>query len=134
MLNDIDFFSNTAQMDLAVEDAKEIFGENLPYVIEKRVDGRTVIFNDHFIRTTREALSTGCLAKMNSMEVLLFEKWVAFENGSSYRDITKTDGNIVQALDAWFMDDLRCIAHPRVNSCFDAGIHSWEDCAVWQDL
>ena len=128
MLNDLAFFNNPIKQNAAIYDIKEVFGENVPYIIEKRLGGKVIIFNDHFIRTAREAMTTGCMAKMNEQEVLLFERFVKYEDGSSYRDITNVENEVVAALDQWFMDDLRCNAHPVVNQCFDATTHTYTSC------
>ena len=133
MLNDINFWSDPVQVDLAVEDSKQIFGENVPYIVEERLGTKVVIFNDHFITTAREAMTTTCMAKMNASETLLFNKFVDYQNGASYRDITTNDDNILKALDAWFMDDLNCVEHPVVNQCYDSPTHTWDTCAVWPD-
>ena len=120
MLNDLPFMLDKDMADKAVADAKELFGENLPYTVEYRLNGRTIMFNDHFIKSVREALSTDCMAKMNAAEIQLFERFIAYQNGSMYRDITKSDNEVVKALDEWLMDDLNCKSHPVVNECYDA--------------
>jgi len=128
MLNDVFFYNCTPKQDARIQDAKNIFGENLPYIIEKRMAGNVVIFNDHFISACREAFTTGCLAKMNSMEVDLFERFVKFQNGVNYRDITTSENEVMTALDKWFMDDIHCLSHPVINECFDAATHTWTSC------
>lgn len=128
MLGDISFYSSDCKMNLAVADSKEIFGENQPYIIEYRLDGDIIIFNDHFIRTAREAMTTDCMAKMNEVEVELFQRFIEYQDGSEYRDISQEDNEIVAALDQWFIDDINCIAHPTTNACYDSETHTWDIC------
>ena len=114
--------------DKSIANAKQLFGENLPYVIEHRFGEKIHIFNGHFIQTLREALTTGCMAKMNNAEVTLTRKFVEYQNQSFYRDITTRDNEVVVALDKWLMDDVMCNEHPKINECFDASAHSWLNC------
>ena len=130
MLNDIDFFSCDLQMNSAVEDAKEIFGENTPYIIENRLSGKVVVFNDHFIRCVRETLTTGCMAKMNSAEELLMKDFVDYQNGDRYRDITRSTSNIMVALDKWMNNLIFCLPNPIVNSCYSDTPHTWDECSI----
>lgn len=126
-LNDSWFFDDNQELQDSVYDAKELFGENTPYRIELRMSGNVTIFNDHFIRTAREALTNGCMAKMSTVESALFIRFVEYQNGSDYRDITREDNEVLVALDQWFMDDLNNIPHPGVNACFDSPTHVWEN-------
>jgi len=125
MLFSKDFHTNIDKMDAAVVDSKEVFGENVPYIKEYRFGGTIIIFSAHFIRTTREAMSSDYMAKMNETEVALFNKFVEYQNGSSYRDISTEDNDVVASLDAWFMDDINGVTHPVINESFDAPTHTW---------
>ena len=117
-------------MDAAVEDCKEIFGENIPYVTEDRVGGRVIIFNDHFLETVREALTTGCVARMNASELLVFNDFVRYEDKATYRDITNSDDYIAEALDEWLTREVMCLSHPYVNECYGDTRHTWTECSV----
>ena len=120
---------NNTLADKVLYSTKEIFGESEPYVVEYRLGGKIIIFSEHFIRTAREAMTSGCMAKMSDSEVLLFNKWVEYENKVVVRDITGTDNDVVSTLDAWFIDDLNCTPHPVVNGCYDnTTMHTWVDC------
>ena len=112
----------------AIADAKELFGENTPYTVEHRMDETVVVFNPHTISTIREALSTGCMAKMNAAEEELFIKFIDYQNGTTYRDITVDYNDVLGALDRWLMDELLCNPHPTLNACFDSPDHTWTTC------
>ena len=120
-------------MNAAVADAKEIFGENLPYITEYRMDGKVYIFNDHFIRVSREAMTNDCMAKMNEAETELFLAFIDYQNGLGYRDITSDDTDVVEALDQWYVDDINCVPHPVMNSCYDTETHTWAGCGTVDD-
>ena len=128
LFDEMDFYRDVEKMDRAIYKTKELFGESEPFVIEKRLDGSVVIFSVHFITTAREAMSTGCMAKMDEIETLLFEKFIRYQNNRSHRDITKAEGDILVALDEWFQDDVNCIPHPVINACYDAVTHTWDSC------
>lgn len=130
ILNDFEFFSDTKKIDVAVADAKQTFGENTPYVIETKITGKTILFNTHFITTIREALTTGCMAKMSSNEELLFLDFISYQNGDGFRDISSNVNDILKALDIWMTNELKCIPNGAVNSCFIDTVHTWESCPV----
>ncbi len=130
LFNELEFYQDSTKMDLAVADSKELFAENLPYETERRLTGTVIIFSDHFIQTTREAITTGCIAKMSSEEEEVFFGWVQYENGSGYRDITETEESLYSALSQWLVDDVACLQHPAANACFNAPTHTWDSCAT----
>jgi tRNA U34 2-thiouridine synthase MnmA/TrmU len=71
MLNDFVQYLNNAphcSKTRGIQIAKELLGENLPYVVERRLNGDVVVFNEHFVDTAIEAMSTDCIAKMNACE------------------------------------------------------------------
>ncbi len=104
---------------------KEVFGESDPYTTETRLDGDVIIFDDHFITVFREALTTGCMAKMNAGETALFWEFIEYQNGASERDITRGSNSVMDSLDQWLTDEIACVPHPVLNSCFDAPTHTW---------
>lgn len=128
MLNDIDFYSNTNKVDYYVNASIEIFGENVPYTIQRILGTKVVVFNEHFIRTAREAFTTDCVAKMNSAELDLLERYIAYTAGSIYRDITVEDSDVMEALDLRFMNALNCVVEVGINDCYDNATHTWLDC------
>ncbi len=130
MIGDFEFFKDDVKVDTGIYLAKEIFGENIPYIFEQRLDGQTIVFSEHFIRTSREAMTTGCMAKMNSEEEELFQDFVDYQDGSVLRDISGRDDSVLVALDEWFNGDVFCYNHPVLNECFDADLHTWEQCAT----
>ena len=130
MLNDIDFFGCAVQQNMAIRDSKEIFGENTPYTIENRFDGKIVVFDDHFIRCVRETLTTGCMAKMNAAEELLMADFVNYQNGDRYRDITRSTSDVMVALDEWMVNLVYCNQNPIVNDCYSDTPHTWDECAI----
>jgi len=121
-------FASSDRVTAAVFLTKELFGESDPYVVETRLDGKVIIFNKHFIEVTREAMTTGCMAKMNASETTLFRDFIEYQNGASERDITRGDDDVLDALDQWFMDDIHCVPHPVANDCFDAPTQTWTTC------
>jgi len=103
--------------------AKELLGENLPYTIEKRLDGDVVIFNKHFINTFLEALTTGCIAKMNETEKDILFKYIDYQN-KLLNDTTPSDMDnetklVIEYLDKWLYDEISCTPHIKLNECFD---------------
>jgi hypothetical protein len=128
VFNSIQFYTDNTVLTTAISNSKEVFGENTPYILENRLEGPIVIFNDHFIRTLREALSTGCMAKMSAKEVSLFREFVRYQNGSSYRDITQDSDRILSALNQWVVDLWSCEETPIVNGCFDTTEHTFSTC------
>jgi len=134
MLNDI--FNNNEikekQLDHGYYLAKELFGANRPFIKESGLHGPTVIFNDHFIVTMREALSTGCIAKMNVAEEDLFFQFVESQDGRLNRDISTDAVGVLAALNQWLIDELQCLDHPVVNGCFDQPEHTWQKCSTYK--
>jgi len=114
--------------EAAVVAAKELFGENDPYIVERFLGGKVIIFNIHFITTVREAMTTGCMAKMNTAEENLFTKFIRYQEGSVYRDITQGEDEVMEALDAWLVRGVGCQTQPVVNGCFDKPTHTWNTC------
>jgi len=103
--------------------AKELLGESLPYTIEKRLDGDVVIFNDHFINTFLEALTTGCIAKMNEKEKNILFKYIKYQNnllnGVTDIDVDTETKLVIKFIDKWLYDELNCTKHIKTNECFD---------------
>jgi len=103
--------------------AKELLGENLPYTIEKRLDGDIVIFNKHFINTFLEALTTGCIAKMNEKEKDILFKYIKHQdsllNGVVDTELDTETRLVIKFIDKWLYDELKCTRHIKANECFD---------------
>ncbi len=125
MLNDIAFFANTEKQNASIASAKELFGGNVPYVIERTIDGRVVVFSDHFIRTSREAMSTGCMAKMNMSETNLWLRFVEYQNKKMFRDISDLSDEVLVTLSRFFVDEIYLLHHSEINECYDRPEHSW---------
>jgi len=117
MLNDFAFYSCGVKADASIADAKNIFGENAPYVVDHRLEGNVIVFNTHFISMMRIALTTGCMAGMNSAEEEVMLKLVKYENGGNYRDITTNDDAVMRALDKWVSDEVIGAEHPSLSQC-----------------
>jgi hypothetical protein len=128
LFNELEFYQDVEKMTKAIYGAKELFGENEPYVVERGIDGKVYIFNEHFITTVRGALTNGCMAKMNTDEEELFMAFIDYQNGSGARDITRDDNAVVEALDKWLVNSMNCIPNPVVNACYDAETHTWVEC------
>jgi len=103
--------------------AKELLGENLPYTIEKRLEGDVVILDDHFINTFLEALTTGCIAKMNEKEKNILFKYVKYQdnllNGVVDADLDTETRLVIKFIDKWLYDEINCTRHIKTNECFD---------------
>jgi len=125
MLNDISFFSNVLKSNAAISSSKQLFGENVPYTIERKITGKVVIFNDHFIRTAREAMSTGCMAKMNMTETNLFLRFIEFQNNNVYRDITDPSDIVLTSLNDYMMNAVYLTNQLVVNGCYGSADHTW---------
>lgn len=125
MLNDIAFFTNAEKQNASIYDAKELFGENVPYIVERRITGKVIVFNDHFIRTAREAMSTGCMAKMNMAETDLFIKFVEYQDNNIFRDITSTTDQALVALNEYMVNEVYLFNNDVVNQCYDLQSHTW---------
>jgi len=130
MLGDLLLHGNTKRVTEKVKQAKELFGANRPYETELRLDGQIIIFNEHFITTLREALSSGCVAKMGHQEELILQKFIEYANGNTYRDITQDTSGVMVALDKWLGKLRRCVKTPAVGECYDAPTHTWKGCEV----
>ena len=112
----------TEPTETAVSKAKELFGASEPFIEEKNsFDGTTRIFSEHFITAVIEALTTGCMARMDRNEERLFYDYVKYCNGSNYRDITSTVNGVSSDLDDWLAKLIREEPLPVVNGCFDSG-------------
>jgi hypothetical protein len=126
MLNDFVQYLNNAphcSKTRGIQIAKELLGENLPYVVEKRMSGEVIIFNDHFIDTTLEALTTDCIAKMNTAEQNVLFDYLEYLNslwnGYEYEHPYGTKKEVVEALDKWIIDEVQCNGHDEVNACWN---------------
>jgi hypothetical protein len=117
MLNDFTFYSCREKSNRSIVDAKNTFGENLPYIMEARMGGSVVIFNEHYITALRLALTTGCMSAMNAAEEALTMRLIQHENGGNYRDITNNTDEVVVALDKWLHDEVVGNSHSIVNEC-----------------
>ena len=121
-----DLLQYTERMDKAIYATKELLGESLPYVVENTIDGTTkgkrIIFNEHFINTVIEALSTGCIAKMNTEEEDVFFNYLDYANAQGQPDnIADTkDKDVSIALNNWLTNILYCRPNPVMNACFDS--------------
>jgi len=107
-----------------------VFGENTPYTIETKITGKTILFNTHFITTIREALTTGCMAKMSGDEELLFLEFISYQNGDGFRDIATDVNDVLIALDLWMTNELNCMPNGIVNQCYTDVTHTWDTCPV----
>jgi len=130
MICSFEFYKNDKKVRTGLYKAKEVFGENVPYIFEQRFDGKVVVFSQHFIRTIREALTNGCMAKMNNAEEELFQDLIDYENGSVLRDISGRDYEVLAALDEWLNFEILCKEHPVVNGCYSSDTHEWEECSA----
>jgi hypothetical protein len=61
---------------------QELLGETLPYTtVNTIIQGKPqVIFKDHFIEVFRQALSTGCMARMSYEEEVLLYAFIKYQN------------------------------------------------------
>jgi hypothetical protein len=123
--------TGTCGITAKVEETIEYFGENQPYVLGSSITGpnTVIIFNEHFIATLREALSTNCTAKMSGVEESLFFDYIDYCNGNVIVDISASIyDRVLVAVDQWVYNEVRCQPQPELNACYDA-VHNWEECA-----
>jgi hypothetical protein len=66
----------------ALVDTKELLGETLPYTLVSNIikDKPTVIFNDHFLETFRQAMTTGCMTRMSHEEENLLYAFIEYQD------------------------------------------------------
>ena len=121
--------ANDNEINMLMSDAKQLFGENTPYIIERRLEGSTIIFSEHFISCLREALTTGCMAKMDSEEERMFLAWTGFESANVSRDIATAGEDVMEALDKWMANLAMCKPNPIMNNCFDNVPIVWNKCS-----
>ncbi len=120
MLGDFELFKSPAKATEAVKDARETFGENVPYSIAYNLDGKVYSFNDHLLAVIVEALTTECMAKMSSPERDMFDRLMEYEDSSSIRDITNEGfAESVEALDKVMADLVSCRDIKSTISCID---------------
>lgn len=101
---------------------KNLFGESIPFTIERTLDGEIVIFDDKFINKFLEALSTGCIAKMGPSEKRLLFAYTQYETGILNDSVgvhVPADMAIaVKALDEWVFDEIGKKGHKKLNACY----------------
>ena len=130
MLNDISFFNNNAKMDMAVADATSIFGEDTPYTKVELLASTQIIFKPHFEGCVRQAMSTGCIARMSEPELVLFREFMVWQQwltdhsvtAGSAEDTYMSPSNQKDALlelNNWMYRELTCEAQPVLNACYD---------------
>lgn len=104
MLNDALWLNDPVKMNKAFDMAKATFGENLPYVLVRTMDGYTVKFTERFIDLVLIAMSTNSISEMTSDEREVLSSFIDYQNGSVDRDITVKVGEIPEALDQVLMN------------------------------
>ena len=117
---------NEILADKVVNDAKEIFGESVPYVIDTLLDGRRIVFSEHFIEVLIIALSFDCMSKANTADTQLIDNYINYVDGVGYRDITKDESDVMKAIDSLlYMLATTDEGTIKINECwFDLGLPS----------
>jgi len=117
LFNNVEFYRDYNKINKAVTDATNLFGENVPYVKDRRIEGKVVIFDKHFIDGVILALTNGCMAMFNDTEAALFEDFLRSQDNYSFRDITYDNDDILVALDKWLLNLTLELDNPVINSC-----------------
>ena len=126
MLFDSPIMRNDILADKVVNDAKEVFGESVPYVIDTLLGGRKIVFSEHFVEVLITALSFDCMSKANVADTQLINSYISYANGAGYRDITNDESDVMKAIDTL----LYTLATTnegtiKINECwFDLGLPS----------
>ena len=141
MINQIDFYANNDKMKLAMADAIQLFGENIPYTKEQMLNGMVVLFPKHFTDGGMEAFTTGCMARLSPAEKTFFMKFIDWQQwledegftAGSAEDIAgyeDTERDALQAYNNWLVDEMACTPHQIINECFDSGFEFVSVCPV----
>ncbi len=122
MLNDIDFFTNTEEVDLSISDAKSVFGENDPYTTEMRLGGNVIMLSEHFREVVPEALTTGCMVKMSQSEKTLMFHYIEWQshmdgNGGNDDGFSTIQKDALLALNKWIIEELTGGIHESISTC-----------------
>jgi len=128
MLNNMKFYNDESKQTLAMNDAKQLFGENTPYTIIPTIDGEQIVFNTHFTDSVRTALSTECVLSMSKYELSLFKEFIAWQSwlvdqdpiveaGSEEDTFYSKDNDAMMALNNWLVDEVAGQSHPKINTC-----------------
>jgi hypothetical protein len=125
-------YANTTPTDKEkIGHAKHLMGESTPYRTEKIATRETiVIFNAHFLRMLRQALSNGCTEGMSKSESELFFQFIGYQDGGVLDfDPVQDSGNILIALDKWIVAQVNCQSTDSddVNRC-TGDEHTWKKC------
>jgi len=129
--------SKECSLNQGIYITKELLGENLPYVIERRLHGSVVILNQHFTNVLIDSMTTDCVAKMNESELNLLFDYMYYlytiKQNVEYNQ-SDTEGNtpleIVKAVDQWLIDEISCSGHPTANACFNSEFKYVSSCTV----
>ena len=124
----VDFYNDQDKQTLAINDAKQLFGEHTPYTIVPTADVDQIVFYDHFTENVRTALSNGCVINMSKYELALFRDFIAWQNwliiqdpvvvAGSEEDVYVSDEkDALIALNNWLVDELSGIPHYELNTC-----------------
>ena len=108
MLNSI-LFNDREKTLLAIADAKNIFGENTPYIVREVLEGDQVVFNDVFINNVIKAMTTGCMPDMGSSSKTLLYNWL----GDQYHDWFTIE------LDKWLVNMVNNIPNYSLDKCIN---------------
>lgn len=119
MLNQIQFNTNNDKIDYAMNDARTVFGETIPYEITHTLGGNTYVFTDHFIYSIRAALTSGCTGEMSFSESSLWDRFVTLQNNETFRNILSNNRTVEDSLDQWLFNLIsgRGDDNPSLNSC-----------------
>lgn len=119
MLNQIQFYTNNDKIDYAMDDARTLFGETIPYKTTHTLNGNVYVFTDHFILTIRAALTADCIGGMSFGEAAVWDQFVSLQNKGTFRNILSNKRTVEDSLDEWIFnlvtgneDD-----NPSLNSC-----------------
>lgn len=121
-----DFAEYNSNLDTAIYKTRSLFGEHRPFHERSRIDGSIVIFNPHFIKAVRYALSSGKIVDMGPEEERLLMDFIAYQNtGLMASRNNRESGNLVELLDNWLINETDCAENYTDD---DYATHIWDEC------
>ena len=105
-------YDDIDKVDSAIDDAKELFGENKPYETIRKIDSELIIFNDHFIIEFIKMLGDEDLSGMSQSESSIAYDFIDYMNGKIAGEIVVSTNEAMIQLDKYLVDELMQLEHP----------------------
>lgn len=95
-----------SSLDGAAYEMKQIYQERVPYLIEEKVGGLCIIWDETFIALCRYAMSTDCMTAMSAQEREIWRYFVEFEdNHTDSATVENCAGQAVGATDRIILEE-----------------------------